>query len=173
MSTRSRSMSTYQMRNGTRYTIRAARLEDYQSVIQLQQEELRQDVSDTKLLQDAQVLADRFRGGYQCLVARQSDQTADAYVDRLVVRAWARRNGIGTNLMESSRYLLSSSGHQLIVGDPEGSPFKVFGIGIGIGIHIGIGIRIRIDTGIGIGIRIVIGIGVGIGFLVFVRIASD
>ncbi|GKE58174.1 hypothetical protein Tco_1497359, partial [Tanacetum coccineum] len=34
------------------------------SVIKLQAEELRQDVPDTKLLQDAQVLADHCRGGY-------------------------------------------------------------------------------------------------------------
>ncbi|PWA51069.1 ribosomal protein S7e [Artemisia annua] len=71
-----RSISTYQMKDGRNYIIRTAGLEDYERVIKLQMEELRQDVSDTKLLQDAQVLADRCRGGYQCLVAIYLDPKA-------------------------------------------------------------------------------------------------
>ncbi|PWA44721.1 hypothetical protein CTI12_AA524060 [Artemisia annua] len=147
-----RSISTYQMKDGRNYIIRTAGLEDYERVIKLQMEELRQDVSDTKLLQDAQVLADRCRGGYQCLVAVgkspddkvkdevlcgtiglelglnvpkkfdttpveekwQSDLTADAYVDCLVVRAWARRNGIATKLMECAKRLAISKGMKRI-----------------------------------------------------------
>ncbi|PWA99006.1 hypothetical protein CTI12_AA013490 [Artemisia annua] len=138
----------HQIKDGRNYIIRAAGLEDYESVIKLQVEELRQDVSVTKLLLDAQVLADRCRGGYQCLVAVgkstddkvkeevlygtiglelglnvpkkfdatpleekwQSDLTADAYVDCLVVRAWARRNGIATNLMECAKRLAVEKG---------------------------------------------------------------
>ncbi|GJW69771.1 beta-ketoacyl synthase [Tanacetum coccineum] len=100
-----------------------------ESVIKLQAEELRQDVPDTKLVgksPDDKVKDEVLYGTTELELGlnvpnkfgttpvEKEDLTANAYVDCLVVRAWARCNGIATDLMECAERLAISKGMKRI-----------------------------------------------------------